>query len=222
MTSRPLRVLLADDHCVYRLGLRALLESIDGFEVVGEAASSSEAVTAAAELAPDVVVMDLRMPEDGGISATRRIVGHNHEVAVLVLTYSDDQDSVRDAVRAGARGYVLKAAAPDVIVRAVQDVGCGEMILGSAIAARATELFGSDRPEPSRPFPLLTAREYEVLELMAEGLTNGAIARRLGVGEKRVRNCTTTVYAKLGLADRPAAIIAAREAGLGLSGPASR
>lgn len=214
-------MLLADDHAVYRLGLRALLESIDGFHVVGEATSGPEAVALARELSPDVVVMDLRMPDGGGIPATRSIVEHRPGVAVLVLTYSDDHDSVVHALRAGARGYVLKEAAPDVIARAVQDVGCGEMILGSAIAARVSELFGSTGSGQPRPFPLLTPREHEVLELMAQGLGNVAIARRLGVGEKRVRNCTTTIYAKLGFPDRSAAIIAARDAGLGLSGRAS-
>ncbi len=212
-----LRVLLADDHAVYRLGLRALLESIERFEVVGEAASGAEAVEAAGQTRPDVVVMDLRMPDGGGIAATRRIVERYPDVAVLVLTYSDENESVAEAIAAGARGYVLKEATTDDIIRAIEDVGSGEMILGSAIAARAAELFRPGPPEPARPFPELTAREYEVLELVAQGLGNAVIARRLGIGEKRVRNCMTTVYYKLRVADRPEAIIRARNAGLGRS-----
>jgi DNA-binding NarL/FixJ family response regulator len=210
------RVLLADDHPVYRLGLRALLDSVDGLEVVGEAQTGAEAVAATAELQPDVVVMDLRMPGLNGIEATRRIVKESPGAAVLMLTYSDDDHSVLDAMLAGARGYVLKEAGKDAILRALHDVASGEMIFGASIAKRMPQLLGTGRAGTApRPFPALTGREHEVLELLARGLNNGAIAARLGVGDKRVRNCVTEIYNKLGVADRAQAIIRARDAGLG-------
>ena len=215
MMSRMVRVLLADDHPVYRLGLRALLDSVDGIAVVGEAATGEEAVTAAAELRPEVVVMDLRMPDLNGIEATRRIVEHQPDAAVLMLTYTDEDHSVLDAMLAGARGYVLKEAGPDAILRALHDVAHGEMIFGASIARRMPQLLGRASTEAPRPFAELTRREQEVLELMARGLNNAAIASRLGVGDKRVRNCVTEIYHKLGVADRAQAVIRARDAGLG-------
>ncbi|MBW3615598.1 MAG: response regulator transcription factor [Actinobacteria bacterium] len=215
MTEHPVRVLLADDHPVYRLGLRALLDTVEGVQVVGEAGTGAEAVAAAGDLGPDVVVMDLHMPDLDGIEATKRIVRSHPKIAVLILTYSDEDDSVLEAMRAGARGYVVKEAGKDAIVRAVQDVASGEMIFGASVASRLTALLASDREPAALPFPELTRREREVLELMAQGLNNAAIALRLSIGDKRVRNCVTDIYAKLGVADRPQAIILAREAGLG-------
>ncbi|HVE45913.1 MAG TPA: response regulator transcription factor [Acidimicrobiales bacterium] len=215
MSSAPVRVLLADDHPVYRLGLSALLSSLEGFEVAGEAANGTEAVAQAAALRPDVVVMDLQMPEMNGIDATRRIVNALPDVAVLVLTYSDEDHSVLDAVLAGARGYVLKDAGMDAILRAIEDVAAGEMILGPSVAKSLRERLAAGPMEPARPFPDLTERELEVLELMAQGLNNASIALRLHVGDKRVRNIVTEIYSKLGVAGRPQAIIVAREAGLG-------
>lgn len=218
MTAPSVRVLLVDDHPVYRLGLRAFLDSVEGIEVVGEAATGAEAVSAVEELRPAVVVMDLQMPELNGIEATRRIVKAVPDVAVLVLTYSDEDHSVLDAMLAGARGYVLKEAGTEVILRAIHDVAQGEMIFGASIAERMRSLLGARR-SPSRPFPELTAREYEVLDLMAQGSNNTEIALRLGIGDKRVRNCITEIYAKLGVPGRPQAIVLAREAGLGRREP---
>lgn len=215
MTDRPVRVLLADDHPVYRLGLSALLGSLDGFEVVGEAATGSEAVAQAVALGPDVVVMDLQMPEMNGIDATRRIVKAQPDVAVLMLTYSDEDHSVLDAVLAGARGYVLKDAGMDAILRAIEDVAAGEMILGPSVAKSLRQRLAAGPAEPVRPFPGLTERELDVLELMAQGANNATIALRLNVGDKRVRNVITEIYSKLGVSGRPEAIIVAREAGLG-------
>ena len=215
MTSTPVRVLLADDHPVYRLGLSALLSSLEGFEVAGEASNGAEAVAQTATLRPDVVVMDLQMPEMNGIEATRRIVKAHPDVAVLVLTYSDEDHSVLDAVLAGARGYVLKDAGMDAILRAIEDVAAGEMILGPSVAKSLRERLAASPTETARPFPELTDRELEVLELMAQGMNNASIALRLHVGDKRVRNVVTEIYSKLGVPDRPQAIIAAREAGLG-------
>ncbi|HUP71124.1 MAG TPA: response regulator transcription factor [Acidimicrobiales bacterium] len=215
MSPKPVRVLLADDHPVYRLGLSALLSSLEGFEVAGEAANGTEAVAQAASLRPEVVVMDLQMPEMNGIEATRRIVKAQPEVAVLVLTYSDEDHSVLDAVLAGARGYVLKDAGMDAILRAIEDVAAGEMILGPSVAKSLRERLAAGAIEPPRPFPELTDRELEVLDLMAQGLNNASIALHMHVGDKRVRNLITEVYSKLGVSGRPAAIIVAREAGLG-------
>ncbi|HUR18408.1 MAG TPA: response regulator transcription factor [Acidimicrobiales bacterium] len=215
ISATPVRVLLADDHPVYRLGLSALLGSLDGFEVAGEAASGSEAVSQAATLRPDVVVMDLQMPGMNGIEATRHIVKSQPDVAVLVLTYSDEDHSVLDAVLAGARGYVLKDAGMDAILRAIEDVAAGEMILGPSVAKSLRERLAAGPSEPARPFPELTDRELEVLDLMARGLNNASIALSMHVGDKRVRNIITEIYSKLGVTGRPQAIIVAREAGLG-------
>ena len=215
MAGNDIRVLLADDHPVYRLGLRALLRSVEGLDVVGEAETGAQAVEAAREPRPDVIVMDLQMPEMSGIEATRRIVTANPEIAVLVLTHSQEDQAVVDAVLAGARGYVLKEAGTEPILRAIRDVAAGEMILGSAIAKRLPELLSSHRGDSRRQFPELTDREHEILELMAQGLNNQAISLRLGIGDKRVRNCITEIYTKLAVADRPQAIIRARNAGLG-------
>ncbi len=214
MTPPTLRVVLADDHPVYRLGLRALIDSVEGLQVVGEAGTGAEAVDVAEELQPDVVVMDLRMPDLTGIEATRRITRSNPDMAVLVLTYADEDESVVDAMLAGARGFILKDANRDVILRAIQDVASGQMIVGASIAKRVAGLFAAQREPERRPFPELTAREYQVLELMACGLDNRSIAAELGVAEKRVRNLASDIYTKLQVTDRTGAIIRARDAGL--------
>ncbi len=215
-----LRVLLVDDHPVYRLGLRALLDTVEGIEVVGEAGDGLEAVAAAAQLQPDVVVMDLRMPRLDGIGATERIVKANPGAAVLLLTYTDEDEPVIAALQRGARGYVLKEAGREAIVRAIRDVANGELIVGASIAARVGAFLSTSTTPSSRPFPQLSPREFEILELMAEGLNNQMIAQKLGVGDKRVRNCVTLIYNKLQLEGRGHAIIRAREAGLGRGGVA--
>ncbi len=215
MNEPRVSVLLADDHPVYRLGLRALLESTDGFEVVGEAATGKEAVAAAADLAPQVVVMDINMPELNGIEATKSIVRSEPDAAVLMLTYSDEDQSLIEAVLAGARGYVLKDSGKDAILRAIRDVAAGEMVLGASIARRLPNLLGAEDRTEQRPFPQLTDREREILELMARGLDNRQIALKLSIGDKRVRNCVSQIYSKLSVADRSQAIVMAREAGVG-------
>jgi DNA-binding NarL/FixJ family response regulator len=212
----PLRVVVADDHPVYRDGLRMVLCPADHLEVVGEAATGLEAVLVAAELKPDVVVMDLRMPEINGIEATRQIVSANPRVAVLMVTMFDDDESVFCAIRAGAKGYVLKGADRSEIVRAVHAVAGGEMIFGPGVADRVLGYFSALRGEHAvSPFPQLTEREREVLDLIAKGYSNQELARRLVLSPKTVRNHVSNIFSKLQVAGRSQAIVRAREAGLG-------
>jgi DNA-binding NarL/FixJ family response regulator len=212
----PIRVVVADDHPLFRDGLRGLLASRDGFEVVGEAASGEEAVAVAVSAVPDVVVMDLHMPGLNGIHATRRIVAASPHTAVLVLTMFSDDDSVFAAMRAGARGYLLKGADHDDITRAVQAVAQGEAIFGPAVASRVLAYFASARPStPSPVLAELTDREREVLELLAAGHPNAAIAQQLFLSPKTVRNYISSIFAKLQVASRGEAIVRAREQGLG-------
>ena len=215
----PLRVLVCDDHPVYRDGLSMLLSSLDGLEVVGTAADGVEAVRLTGELQPDVVVMDLQMPELNGIEATARMTAEHPHVAVLVLTMYDDDESVFAAMRAGARGYLLKGAAQDVIARAITSVAQGEAIFGPAVARRVAAYFSGEAPRrptsPPEAFPSLTAREREVLELLAAGRTNAQIAAALFLSPKTVRNNVSNVFAKLQVAGRSEAIVRARDAGLG-------
>jgi DNA-binding NarL/FixJ family response regulator len=219
VTAEPLRLLIADDHPAFRAGLRLLLESLDGgeIEVVGEAENGEQALRLAVELAPDVIVMDLQMPGLGGVETTRRVVAATPHVRVLVLTMFEDENSVFAALRAGAHGYVLKGSGQEQLARAIRAVADGESIFSPAIAARVIESFGRSGVS-RRPlvFPELTAREREVLDLIARGLSNPEITRRLVLSPKTVRNHVSNILAKLQARDRSAAIVQAREAGLGL------
>lgn len=210
----PLRVLVVDDHPLFRFGLCSVLNHAENTEVVGEEATGTDAVATAAATRPDVVVMDLHLPDINGVEATRRIIGGDPAVRVLVLTMFDDNDSVFAAMRAGARGYLLKGAGPEEIVRAVHAVGRGEAIFGQDIAAKMMSFFAG---APQRPtaFPELTARELEILELIARGENNPSITRILGVSPKTVRNHVSNIFSKLQVVDRAQAIVRAREAGLG-------
>ena len=214
--TRLIRVLIADDHPLFRGGLRALLESIADTEVVGEAATGEEAITAAMALGPDVVVMDINMPGVNGIDATRRIVDETDGVNVLVMTMHDDDEAVFAAIRAGARGYQLKGVAQDETLRAIRSVAHGEAIFGPAIADRLKHFLASPpATDPSVAFPQLTDRELEILQLLAQRRTNAEIATQLFLSQKTVRNYVSAIFAKLQVADRAEAGLVARAAGLG-------
>ena len=211
-----IRVLIADDHQLFRDGLKALLQSAPDAEVVGEAASGREAVLLAAESQPDVILMDLQMPELDGIEATRRIVQTSPHIKVLMVTMFDDDQSVFAAMRAGARGYVLKGAKHDEMLRAIRAVSSGEAIFSPTIAARMMDFFAASRSViPQEVFADLTDREREILNLIARGESNAEIAGALTISVKTVRNHVSNIFSKLQVADRAQAVIRAREAGLG-------
>ncbi|CAN5268103.1 response regulator transcription factor [soil metagenome] len=213
------RVLIVDDHALFRYGMRAMFTSTPGYEVVGEASSGEEAVRLAEELHPDVALMDLQMPGMNGIEATRRIAGASPNVAVVVVTMLGDDDSVFAAMRAGARGYVLKGADGEEVLEVVGAAVRGEAHFGPEVASRIMGFFSSPKSAPpSEAFPELTSREAEILDLIAHGMSNQEIARRLYLSAKTVRNHVSNVFLKLQVADRSQAIVRAREAGLGRDG----
>jgi len=212
-----IRVLIADDHPVFRYGLRALLQAeATTMEVVGEATSGEEAVAFAAQSLPDVILMDVNMPGLNGIEATRRILAATPQIGILMLTMFDDDESVFAAMRAGARGYLLKGAEGDEAIRAISTVSKGEAIFSPAIARRLMGYFAKPQPGPpsAHLFPELTEREREVLTLIAQGYTNPAIAEQLVLSPKTVRNHVSSIFSKLQVAGRAEAIIRARDAGL--------
>jgi DNA-binding NarL/FixJ family response regulator len=210
-----LRVVVADDHPVFRSGLRTLVEDSDLLEFAGEASDGTEAVQVCRTAEPDVVLMDIRMPGVSGIDATRQILAARPSTGVLVLTMLEDDTSVFAAMRAGARGYLLKGAGPDEIVRAIVAVAGGELIVGAAMAARVMAFFRAGPRTAAPAFPGLSAREHDILHLIAAGHANAEIAQRLALSEKTVRNNVSAIFTKLQVSDRPAAIIRARDAGLG-------
>ncbi len=211
-----LRVLIADDHPVFRDGIRALLEATPGMEVVGEATTGDASIALAEQVHPDVILMDVQMPGLNGIEATRRIVHLHPGIRVLIVTMFEDDTSVFAAMRAGARGYVLKDATKDEIRRAIQAVANGEAIFSPAVAARLIAFFNHPQPSVSRnAFPELTEREQHILHLLAKGESNNTIANYLSLSTKTVSNYISTILNKLQVADRAEAIIRARDAGLG-------
>jgi DNA-binding NarL/FixJ family response regulator len=214
--SDPVRVVIADDHPMFRFGLRAVLDDADQIEVVAEASTGRTLIDLVAEYNPDVVITDLAMPDLDGASATRQLHIHNPTLAVLVLTMHDDDESVFNALRAGAAGYLLKGAEGPDIVRAVLSVAAGEAVYGPAVARRIVAFYsGAQRSYAAQAFPDLTPRERDVLDLLATGARNHEIARRIGLSEKTVRNHISAVLLKLQVPDRTAAAKKARDAGLG-------
>lgn len=219
MPDLPVRVLIADDHPLFRSGMRALLEADPDTACAGEAGSGEEAVAAATALGPDVILMDLKLPGISGIDATRRILERVPNARVLVVTMFEDDHSVFAAVRAGARGYVLKGAAPDEMLRAIKAAASGEAIFSPAIATRLIEFFATLQPSAfPNGLPGLTEREREILELIAQGQNNPQIARSLHLSSKTVANHVSVIFGKLHVTDRAQAMLRARKAGLGEDG----
>jgi DNA-binding NarL/FixJ family response regulator len=211
----PLRVLIADDHPLFRKGMRALLTAMLDTEVVGEATTGQEAIELAAALQPDVILMDLQMPGINGIEATRQVLHTSPHIRILVVTLFEDDASIFTALRAGARGYILKDAKEEEMLRAIRAVGSGEAIFSPAIATRLMDFFAAPRPAaPKEIFPALTEREREILQLIARGSTNSEIAKELALSTKTVGNYVSNIFGKLQVADRAQAIIRARDAGL--------
>jgi DNA-binding NarL/FixJ family response regulator len=213
--TEPVTVLIADDHPMVLQGLHLTLGTLPGIQVIGEATTGQQAVELAESLQPDVLIMDLNMPEGNGIEATRALTQSSPHVNVLILTMFDDDASVFQAMRAGARGYLLKGAGEEEIERAVRGVADGEAIFGPAVAQRVLDFLSGTAPRQREAFPELSEREREVLSLLAEGRSNPDIARRLYLSPKTVRNHVSNIFTKLQVADRAQAIIKARDAGLG-------
>jgi DNA-binding NarL/FixJ family response regulator len=212
----PLRVLIADDHPLFRHGLSALLSASPDFEVAGEATTGEEVIEQAFTLQPDVILMDIQMPGTNGIEATRRILHASPHIRILIITMFEDDASVFTAMRAGARGYILKDAQKADMFQAIRAVGRGEAIFSPAIATRLIDFFSAPRPvAPPQVFPELTEREGDILTLIAQGHNNTEIATCLVLSPHTVRNYVSNVFSKLQVADRAQAIIRAREAGLG-------
>ncbi len=211
------RVLIADDHPLFREGLRSLLDPVEDIEVIGEAATGAEAVRLSAELQPEVVLMDIGMPDVNGIEATGAVLQRCPSTRVLIITMFEEPESIFAALRAGAQGYLLKDARPHEMLRAIRAVSNGEAIFGPGAADRVRAFFAaaSSTPRPPAPFADLTAREVEVLTLIARGVTNQQISERFGVSLKTVQNHVANVLSKLHVVDRAQAALRAREAGLG-------
>ncbi len=213
--TEKIRVLIADDHTLFREGLVALLDSVPEIEVLTTVEDGRQAIESAAKLQPDVILMDLQMPELNGIEATRQIIQTSPHIGVIVVTMFEDDDSVFAAMRAGARGYILKGADQNDMIRAIQAVARGEALFGPSIATRLMSYFTPGVQAPPRAFPELTDREREILELIAQGMSNIEIADRLTISQKTVRNHVSNIFNKLQVTDRVQAALQAREAGMG-------
>ena len=220
MNRDTIRLLVADDHALFREGLQALFSAMPGIEIVGEAATGEKTVMLAEKLQPDIVLMDINMPGMSGIQATGSILHTNPTIGVIMVTMLEEDASLFAAVRAGARGYVLKGAHHRELLQTIQAVASGQVLFGPSTATRIMGFFqdieASLKPSlPQETFPELTPRELEVLELIAQGANNSQIAERLVISDKTVRNHITSIFSKLQVADRAQAIIKARDAGLG-------
>jgi DNA-binding NarL/FixJ family response regulator len=215
----PLTVIIADDHQFFRDGVRALLDTQPDMECVGEASTGDEVIRLSAEVQPDVVLMDVQMPGMSGVEATRQIVSNSPQIRVLVVTMFEDDHLVFAAMRAGARGYLLKGTRHEDMVRAIRAVGSGDAIFSPAIAAKLVDYFAALQPSsPTQVFPDLSSREREILALLAQGYKNAEIADRLVISPKTVRNYVSNIISKLQVADRAQAILRAKDAGFGIPG----
>ncbi len=210
----PIRILLADDHTLFRKGIRTILEQVPGVSIVGEAATGQEVVAQARELVPDVILMDIKMPVMSGIDATKIVLQENPHIGVILVTMFDDPESVFAGMRAGARGYVLKEADPEELWRAVEAANRGEVILCPIIAKKVVEHFGRDPKQMGLPYEQLTQRELQILQLAAEGMSNKEIAARLVISEKTVKNHIANIFSKLQVNDRTQAILYGLRKGL--------
>jgi len=218
MSDQPIRLFIADDHALFREGMRALLSATADIICVGEAATGEEAVQQIVELQPDVVLMDIHMTGVNGIEATRRILRCHPQMGVIVVTMLEDDASLFAAMRAGARGYVLKGANHQELLQTIRAVAQGQVLFGPAIAARVTQFFArTPQRDADHPLAELTQREREILELIARHYTNPEIAQQLGIGEKTIRNHVSNIFNKLQVATRAQAIDKARQAGLARS-----
>lgn len=218
----PIRVVVVDDHPVFRIGMTALLQEIAGVEVVGEAATEAEAVAVTGAHRPDVVLMDLDLAGGSGAEATREILRQHPATGVLVVTMFGDDEALFGAIKAGARGYLLKGSAPDEVERAVRAVASGAVMLGPQVATRAVDYLTGARSARGGAFAELTERERDVLELVARGHDNPTIARMLVLTSKTVRNYVYAIFTKLQVNDRAALVVKAREAGIGVEQPERR
>lgn len=215
MPNDNIRLLIADDHTLFREGLVALLDSVPEIEVLATVKDGQQAIEVAAKLQPDVILMDLQMPKVNGIEATRQIIQTSPHIGVIVVTMFEDNDSVFAAMRAGARGYILKGADQNDMIRAIQAVARGEALFGPSIATRLMNFFTPTVQAPLQAFPELTEREREILDLIAQGMNNAEIASKLSISLKTVRNHVSNIFNKLQVTDRVQAALQAREAGLG-------
>lgn len=213
--DRPLRVVIVDDHPMFRLGLAAAIEEMDGIDVVGEASCGDEVAELLDRARPDVVLLDMRLPDVSGLEVNRWIAEEHPDTRVVMLTMSEDLDSALTALRDGAGGYLVKGAGAERVELAIRTVASGDVVLDQSLVHGVTELVHARRSDPGRPFPQLTDREFEILQLVAEGLNNAEIARRLVVNPKTVRNHVSNVFAKIHANDRPSAIVLAHRQGVG-------
>ena len=213
--TAPLRVAIVDDHPMFRMGLAAAIDDMDGIELVGDAQCADQVPDLVATTSPDVLLLDVRLPDGSGLEVNRWVAAHHPDVRVVMLTMSEDSDTALTALRDGASGYLVKGAGPQRVEGALRAAAAGDVVLDQSLALAVSELVAARRAPPSRPFPELTDREFDVLSLLAEGMDNQAIARRLILSPKTVRNHVSNVFAKIHANDRPHAVVLARRMGLG-------